>query len=98
MIYPALGHGLQQHFLGPQVTPAGQELFVGTRSLDTGEVVAVIRVDRCPTEVAAAWLGQQMHSDLLTHMRFVNQEEVPFEAVTHEHGVPAGGTDWSVAA
>lgn len=97
MTHLPLGHGLRQHFLGPQVKPGGQELFVGTRSLDEGDVAAVIRIDGCATEAGAAWLGRQIHADLIAHMRFVNQDDVPVEAVTHEYGVPAGGADWSVA-
>ena len=97
MTYLPLGHGLRQHFQGSQVKPGGQEVFVGTRSLHGGEVAAVIRIDGCPTEAGAAWLGGQIHADLISHMRYVNQDEVPFEAVTHEYGVPAGAVDWSVA-
>lgn len=46
MTYLPLGHGLRQHFLGPQVKPGGQEPFVGTLSLHGGEVAAVIRIKR----------------------------------------------------
>ncbi|RYG82194.1 MAG: hypothetical protein EON59_14320 [Alphaproteobacteria bacterium] len=42
-------------------------------------------------------LSGRIHADLITHIRFVNQDEVPFDAVTQEHGVPAGGVGWSVA-
>lgn len=97
MTYLPLGHGLLQHFLGPEVTPGGQDVFIGTRPLDGGEVVAVIRIDGCATEAIAAWLGRQIHADLIAHMRFVNQNDVPIEAATHEYGVPAGAVDWSVA-
>lgn len=97
MAYPPLRHGLRQHFLGAQVKPGGQGLFVGTRSMNGGEVAAVIRIDGCSTKAEAAWLGQQIHADLISHMRFINQEEVPFEAVVHEYGVPTGSVDWSVA-
>lgn len=38
MTYLPLGHGLRQHFLGPQVKPGGQEPFVGTLSPHGGEV------------------------------------------------------------
>jgi hypothetical protein len=96
-MYPPLDHGLRHHFLGPQVTPGNQQLFVGTRPVDGGEVASVIRIDGCATETEAVWLGEQIHADLISHLRFVNQEEVPFEAVTHEHAVPLGGVDWSVA-
>ena len=38
MTYLPLGHGLRQHFLGPQVKPGGQEPFVRTLSPHGGEV------------------------------------------------------------
>ena len=97
MPYLPLSHSLRQHFFGPHFKPGGQELFVGTRWLDGGEVAAVIRIDGCATEAGAAWLGRQIHADLIAHMRFVNQADVPSEAVIHEYGVPAGAVDWSVA-
>lgn len=64
MTFLPLGYSLPQHFLGPQVKPGGQELSVGTRSVDRGEVAAVIRIDGCATKADAAWLGQQVHADL----------------------------------
>lgn len=97
MMYPPLQHRLIRHFANWQVTPGDQCVFVGTRPIDDGWVVVIVRIDDCIDETEASWLGTRIREDLLTHMRYTNQEDVPPEAVDFEHGVPAGGVGWSVA-
>lgn len=97
MIYPPLQHGFSHHLSDPRFTPGGQSVYVGTRPIDDGWVVAVIRIDDCTSEDEAVWLGARVRADLLTHLCFANQEAVPVEAVDVEHGVPADGAGWSVA-
>lgn len=96
-MYPPLQHGLAHHLSDPGFTPGGQSVYVGTRPIEDGWVIAVVRVDDCTDESDAVWLGSRIRADLLTHLRFTNQEDVPLEAVDVEHGVPAGGRAWSVA-
>lgn len=97
-MYPPLQHGLAHHLSDPGFSPGGQRVHVGTRPVDDGWAIAVIRIDDCTTAAEAIWFGSHVRADLLTHLRFANQEDVPLEAVDVEHGVPAGGGGWSVAA
>jgi hypothetical protein len=97
MMYPPLQHGLAHHLSDSGFTPGRQSVYVGIRPVDDGWVIAVIRIDDCIDEADAVWLGSRIHADLLAHMRFTNQEDVPLEAVGVEQGVPAGGEGWSVA-
>lgn len=97
MDFPPLQHGLMRHFVGPEITPGAHAIYVGTKPTDDGWVMAVVRIDGCADDVEAAWLGGQIRSDLLSHIRHLEGHEVPEGAVISEHGVPAGGLDWSVA-
>lgn len=96
-MFSPLQRGLLRHFAKPQVTPGGQQIFTGTRPVDDGWVIAVIRIDHCTNEAEAIWLGSRIRADLLTHLCFTNQEKVPVGAVEVEHGIPPGGLGWSVA-
>lgn len=97
MVYPPLQHGITHHLSGSGFTPGGQAVYVGTRPAGDGWVAVVIRIDGVVSEAQASWLAACIHTDVLTHLRFANQEDVPPEAVDREHGVPIGGDDWSVA-
>ncbi|WP_292072850.1 hypothetical protein [Brevundimonas sp. UBA7534] len=96
-MYPPLKNGLAHHFSAPDFIPGGQTVYVGVRPLDDGWVIAVVRIDDCADEAEAVWLGSRIRTDMLAHMRFTNQEDVPLEAVDVEQGVPVGGSAWSVA-
>jgi hypothetical protein len=74
-----------------------QQVFAGTRPVDNGWVMAVIRIDDCTSEAEAIWFGERIREDLLIHMSFTNQENVPAEAIDVEQGIPVGGAGWSVA-
>lgn len=74
-----------------------QEVFVGTKLVDDGWVIALLRIDGCTSEHQAAWFGTCVQDDLLTHLRYANQEDVPAEAVQVEWAMPDGGSAWSVA-
>lgn len=97
MMYPLLQHDLGHHLSDPHFTSGGQAVYVGTRPVNDGWVIAVIRIDGCLNENEASWLGTRIRDDLLTHMRFANQDYVPQEAVDVECGVPAGADIWSIA-
>lgn len=97
MIYPPLQHGLAHHLSASGFTPGGQSVYVGVRPVDDGWVIAVIRIDDCMNEAEAVWLGSRIRADVLTHLRFANQESVPDEAVDAECGVPQGSRTWSLA-
>lgn len=97
MDFPPLQHGLMRHFAGPEITPGAHAVYVGTKPTDDGWVMAVVRIDGCADDAEAAWLGGQIRSDLLSHIRHLEGHEVPEGAVISEHGIPAGGVDWSVA-
>jgi hypothetical protein len=92
-----LQHGLGHHLSDPRFAASGQIVYVGTKPLADDWVVAVIRIDNVVSETQASWFGACIGADVLTHLRFANQENVPPEAVNVEHGVPAGGVEWSVA-
>lgn len=96
-MYSPLDHSLALHLDAAGFTAAGQQVHVGTRPLPDGWVIAVLRVDNCTSQAEAAWLGACVQADVLTHMRFCNQQAVPLEAVEVEHGVPNGAASWSVA-
>lgn len=96
-VFQPLQHGLEHHLSDGCFTANGQVVYVGTRHLVDGWVAAVIRIDNIISETEAGWLGAHIRADLLTHMRFVNQEDIPPEAVDQEQGVPLGGVGWSVA-
>lgn len=90
-------HRLADHLLTCPGPPGAQKVFVGTRPIEDGWVIAVLRIDGCTTEKQAAWFGGRVQSDLLDHLRHANQEEVPAEAVEAEWAVPTGAATWSVA-
>lgn len=90
-------HRLAEHLLDCPGPPGALDVFVGTRPVEDGWVIAVLRVDGCTTEKQAAWLGGRVQDDLLAHLRHANQEEAPDEAVEAEWAIPAGTTTWSVA-
>ena len=96
-MFPPLQHGLSLHLSRPQFTPSGQTVYVGTRSTGDGWFAAVIRIDDCANEAEASWLGTSVQTDLVAHLCFTNQEDVPDRAVAIEVGEPAGGCGWSVA-
>lgn len=95
--FPVLAHDLAWRLDSADFEPDGQTIYVGTRPFDDGWVAAVIRIDGCGDEGEALWLGKCVHADVLAHLRFVNQQQVPSEAVDVETGVPPGGVGWSVA-
>jgi len=97
VMFPPLQHGLGRHLADPRFTASGQVVYVGTKSLADGWVVAVIRIDNIVNEAQAFWLGDHIRADVLTHLRFANQEDVPPEAVGAEWGVPDGALGWSLA-
>lgn len=86
---------LRAHFDEPNVTPGRQRAYVGKQPLDDGWVMAVVRIVGCTDAEEATWLGQRIRADLLTHLRFINQEHVPVEAVNIEIGKVE--TEWAVA-
>lgn len=96
-MFPSLSHGLRLHLSDARFTRSEQAVYFGTCPAGDGWVAAVIRIDNVISETEASWLGARIHGDLLTHLCFSNQEEVPPEAVDVEHGVPEGGVGWSVA-
>lgn len=96
-MFPPLKHDLTRHLSSPGFTPGGQSVYAGVRPTDDGWAIAVFRVDDCTDEAEAVWLGTRIRCDLLTHLRFANQEDVPEEAVGEEYGVPSGGIGWSIA-
>lgn len=91
-----MGHpeGLQRHFMGIEVTPGHQGVLVGTKPLDDGWVMSIIKIDRCTNETEAVWLGQCIQSDLIEYISIANDEVAPVEAVMVESGqiapAPAG--------
>lgn len=95
MQFPPLRRRLRAHFEEPNVTPGRQRAYVGKRPLDDGWVMAIVRIDGCTDAEEAMWLGQRIRADLLTHLRFINQEHVPVEAVNIEIGKVE--TEWAVA-
>lgn len=97
MNYSPLQQRLADH-LKSRPAPIGvQEVFVGTKPVDDGWVIAFLRIDGCTSEHQAAWFGTCVQDVLLTHLRDANQEDVPAEAVQVEWAVPDGGLTWSVA-
>ena len=97
MYYPPLQRRLADH-LPDRPDPTGvQEVLVGTKVVDDGWVIALLRIDGCTSEDQAAWFGSVVQGDLITHLQHANQEDVPAEAVQAEWAVPAGGLGWSVA-
>ncbi|URI14338.1 hypothetical protein [Brevundimonas albigilva] len=97
MQYAPLQRRLADHLLGRPDPSGAQEVFVGTRAVDDGWVVALLRIDGCTSEEQAAWFGSVVQGDLHAHLRHANQEDVSAEAVQVEWAVPAGGVGWSVA-
>lgn len=97
MHYAPLLRRLTNHLSDRPDPPGVQEVFVGTKGVDDGWVIALLRIDGCTSEEQAAWFGGIVAGDLLTHLRHANQEDVPAEAVQVEWAVPAGGLGWSVA-
>lgn len=93
------GHreGLQRHFMGIEVTPGHQRVLVGTKPLDDGWVMSIIKIDGCTDEAEAVWLGQCIQSDLIEYISIANDEVTPVEAVRVESGQIAPGTGWTVA-
>jgi len=57
--------------------------------------MAIIRIDGCTDAEEARWVGQRIGADLLAHLCFVNQENVPSEAITTEFREM--DTEWTVA-
>lgn len=90
-------HRLADHLLNCPGPPGALEVFVGTRPIEDGWVIVMLRIDGCTTEEQAAWFGGGVQSDLLDHLRHANQEEVPAEAVAAEWAIPAGAATWSIA-
>jgi hypothetical protein len=97
MRFQPLQHNLGQHLSDPRFTASGQVVYVGTKPLADGWVAAVIRIDNVVSEAEASWLGARIRADVLTHLRFANQEFVPAEAVDAEYGAPHGSRAWSLA-
>jgi hypothetical protein len=97
MDFSPLKHGIMRHFSGLDIVPSAHAVFVGTKPADDGWVMAVVRIDGCVDEAGAVRLGRRIRDDLLTHIRHLEGRWVPPDAVIAEHGVPAGGDDWSVA-
>lgn len=95
MQFPPVRRRLRVHFAEPNVTPGRQRAYVGKRPLDDGWVMVIVRIDGCTDAEEAIWLGQRIRADLLTHLRFINQEHVPVEAVSTEIGKLE--TEWAVA-
>lgn len=89
--------GLRRHLTGTEVTPGHQRVLVGTKSLDDGWVMAIIRIDGCTNDVEAAWLGQCIQSDLIEYISIANDEVTPVEAVGVESGQIALDAGWTVA-
>lgn len=94
-----IGHpeALQRHFMGIEVTPGHQRVLVGTKPLDDGWVMSIIKIDGCTNETEAVWLGRCMQSDLIEYISIANDEVTPVEAVMVESGQIAPGTGWTVA-
>lgn len=97
MRHAPLRRRLDDHLPTCPGPPGALEVFVGTRPMEDGWVIAVLRIDGCTTEKQAAWLGGRVHADLLAYLRHANQEEAPDEAVEAEWAIPADATTWSVA-
>jgi len=95
MQFPPLRRRLRAHFEEPNVTPGRQRVYVGKRRLDDGWVMAIVRIDGCTDAEEAMWLGQRIRADVLTHLRFINQDHVPVEAVNIEIGKVE--REWAVA-
>lgn len=94
MSFPPLRRNLRGHFYAPSVTPGCQRVYVGKRALDDGWAMAIIRIDGCTDAEEARWVGQCIGADLLAHLCFSNQENIPSEAVTTEFGEM--DTEWTV--
>lgn len=97
LVFKPLQRNLGEHLSDPRFTASGQVVYVGTKPFADGWVLAVIRIDNVISEAEASWLGARIRADVLTHLRFVNQEPVPDEAVGSECGVPHGSSAWSLA-
>lgn len=89
--------GLKRHFMAIEVTPGDQRVLVGTKPLDDGWVMSMIRIDGCTNEAEAVWLGQCIRSDLIEYISVANDEVTPREAVGIESGQIAPGAGWSIA-
>ena len=95
MNFPPLRRYLRSHFNEPSVTSGRQRAYVVKRALDDGWAMAILRIDGCTDAEEARWLGQSISIDLLAHLCFANQENVPSDAVTTEFGEM--DTEWTVA-
>lgn len=95
MQFPPVRRRLRVHFAEPNVTPGRQRAYVGKRPLDDGWVMVIVRIVGRTDAEEATWLGQRIWGDLLAHLRFINQEHVPVEAVSTEIGKLK--TEWAVA-
>ena len=89
--------GLHRHFMSIEVTPGQQRVLVGTKPLNDGWVMAIIRIDGCTNDAEAAWLGQRIRSDVIEYISVANDKVTPVEAVGIESGQIASGAGWTVA-
>ena len=89
--------GLQRHFMALEVTPRHQRVLVGTKPLEDGWVMSIIKIDGCTSEAEAIWLGQCVQSDLIDYISTANDEVTPLEAVMVEFGQIPPGACWTVA-
>lgn len=89
--------GLLRHFMAVEVTPGHQCVLVGTKPLDDGWVMSIIKIDGCTSEAEAVWLGQCIQSDLIEYISIANDEVAPVEAVMVESGQIVPGACWTVA-
>lgn len=97
MDHSPLQQRLADHLKNRPAPIGVQEVFVGTKLVDDGWVIAFFRIDGCTSEHQAAWFGTCVQDDLLTHLRDANQEDVPAEAVQVEWAVSATASPMNLA-
>lgn len=90
--------GLLRHFMRPEVTQGHQRVFIGSRPLEEGWTMAIIKIEGCTDAAEAAWLGQRIRPDIIEYISMANDEVTPVEAVGVESGFNVAGAGWTVAA
>ncbi len=63
--FPSVARRMVDHLPGSPINQDPLQVFVGTRLLDDGWVVAFVRVDGFSREQNADWLGDRVRVDLL---------------------------------